>query len=261
MAFIGVNETARKLTGAYVGVDGVARKVTKIYVGVDGVARLVWSFRDPSAFPTLLPRNEWAASHLGRLNYTTDITFLNSYVPTAGDGFRYVCAIDEGKTGSIKLYTVDDYTRHIYIVGNGSGGIYANPDSAFMFSGQGGGVNASISDFTNLRNINGLDLLDTSKVTSMARMFDGDQNLQKLNLTNFDTSNVTKMGAMFCNCSSLTSLDLRSFDTRKVTDMGLFFYNTTNLKTIIVSRSTFSTAQANTTGMFSGCGTYDITYV
>lgn len=41
-AYIGVNNTARKVTKIYVGVNNIARKVVKGYVGVNGVARQFW---------------------------------------------------------------------------------------------------------------------------------------------------------------------------------------------------------------------------
>lgn len=40
--FAGIDNKARKSTGAYIGVDGVARRAKKLYMGVDGKARLCW---------------------------------------------------------------------------------------------------------------------------------------------------------------------------------------------------------------------------
>ena len=77
--------------------------------------------------------------------------------------------------------------------------------------------------------INGLDLLDTSNVTSMSHMFDSALNgmYSELKLgDNFDTSNVTDMSGMFNRCGHSTGfkLDLGSnFDTSKVTNMSYMF--------------------------------------
>ena len=77
--------------------------------------------------------------------------------------------------------------------------------------------------------INGLDLLDTSNVTSMSHMFDSALNgmYSELKLgDNFDTSNVTDMSHMFNRCghSNGFKLDLGSnFDTSKVTNMSYMF--------------------------------------
>lgn len=38
-AYIGINDTARKVKSIYIGVDGIARKVTKGYIGVSGIAQ------------------------------------------------------------------------------------------------------------------------------------------------------------------------------------------------------------------------------
>lgn len=45
--FAGIDNKARKVTGAHIGVDGVARRVKKAYIGVDGVARLAWEAGGP----------------------------------------------------------------------------------------------------------------------------------------------------------------------------------------------------------------------
>ncbi len=73
---------------------------------------------------------------------------------------------------------------------------------------------------------------DTSKVTNMGYMFGrvppgeyagGCSSLTSLDLSNFDTSNVTNMRGMFSECQSLRYLDVSSFDTSKVTDMYAMF--------------------------------------
>lgn len=127
---------------------------------------------------------------------------------------------------------------------------------------------------------------NTSKVTNMSYMFGGLKNLTNLNVTNFNTSNVTDMQGMFSQCENLnsidvsnfntsrvtnmymmfayndglTSLDLRNFDTNKVTNVKSMFQLSRNLKTIYVG-SKWTTANADTTDMFSGCGTSSVTRV
>ena len=41
-AYVGVNDTARKVTNIYAGVDGTARKVIRAYAGVNGLARMIY---------------------------------------------------------------------------------------------------------------------------------------------------------------------------------------------------------------------------
>ncbi len=85
-------------------------------------------------------------------------------------------------------------------------------------------------------------------------------NVTDIDLSNFDTSNVIDMKYMFYYCSALTSLDLRNFDTAKATDMYFMFIGTTAMTQILVSNK-WTTANANTTGMFDRSGVSEVTYV
>ena len=79
-------------------------------------------------------------------------------------------------------------------------------------------------------NLTELDVsgFDTGKVTDMGWMFyaadDHPSKLTKLDVSGFDTRNVTNMNSMFYNCPDLTELDVSGFETGKVTDMGWMFY-------------------------------------
>ena len=88
------------------------------------------------------------------------------------------------------------------------------------------------SKLSNLTTVN-LSSLNTSKVESMAFMFEGTTSLKQLDLSSFDTSNVTNMWAMFRD-SGVETIDLSSFDTSKVTRMDEMFYRS-QIKTIDVS--------------------------
>ena len=74
-----------------------------------------------------------------------------------------------------------------------------------------------------LKQIEGLEYLNTSKVKDMGYMFYDCKALTSLNLKNFNTRNVTKMNYMFSDCWALTSLDLKNFNTKNVTDMSGMF--------------------------------------
>ena len=74
-----------------------------------------------------------------------------------------------------------------------------------------------------LKQIKGLEYLNTSEVKDMSRMFYGCSALTALDLKNFNTKNVTDMSSMFARCWALTSLDLKNFNTQNVTDMSLMF--------------------------------------
>ena len=71
-----------------------------------------------------------------------------------------------------------------------------------------------------LATIEGLEYLNTEKVTNMNSMFSNCPSLTSLDLSNFKTQNVTDMTNMFIACYKLTSLDVSNFDTRNVTNMA-----------------------------------------
>ena len=77
---------------------------------------------------------------------------------------------------------------------------------------------------SNVTQIEGLNKLDTSNVTSMNYLFGNMTSLKSLDISTFDTSNVTNMVAMFSNIKGLTVLDLSNFDTSNVTSMSEMFY-------------------------------------
>ena len=60
--------------------------------------------------------------------------------------------------------------------------------------------------FENLKQIEGIENLNTENVTSMNGMFSGCSNLTELDLTHFNTANVTNMYDMFFGCKSLTTI-------------------------------------------------------
>ncbi|WP_166667245.1 BspA family leucine-rich repeat surface protein [Companilactobacillus nuruki] len=100
-----------------------------------------------------------------------------------------------------------------------------------------------------LTSIDGIDNLDTSKVTNMSGMFSDDLSLKSLNLSNFNTSNVIDMNSMIYNCKSLTYLNISNFDTSKVTDMRLMLGYNSKLSDLDVSN--FDTSKVtDMSGMF-----------
>ena len=99
-----------------------------------------------------------------------------------------------------------------------------------------------------------LDLsgFNTSKVTDMSWMFHGTSGLTSLDLSNFDTSKVTDMSFMFSSCMALTDLDLSNFNTSKVSSMEKMFNWCSRLASIDLS--SFNTSNVTTMkSMFSVC--------
>ena len=104
----------------------------------------------------------------------------------------------------------------------------------------------------NLVNIEGIENLNTEKVTNMALMFASCSDLTSLDVTKFNTANVTTLMSMFSNCSSLKSLDVTNFDTRNVTNMFYMFNNCSGLTSLDVTK--FNTAKVrNMYSMFMNC--------
>ena len=107
-------------------------------------------------------------------------------------------------------------------------------------------------DCNALKQIEGLEYLNTSEVKDMSRMFWGCSALTSLDLKHFNTQNVTNMECMFRRCSALTSLDLKSFNTQNVTDMSSMFDGCKALKTLDLQN--FNTQNVTDMyGMFWNC--------
>ena len=104
----------------------------------------------------------------------------------------------------------------------------------------------------NLANIEGIENLNTEKVTNMELMFANCSTLTSLDVTKFNTANVTTLMSMFSDCSSLKSLDVTNFDTRNVTNMFYMFNNCSGLTSLDVTK--FNTAKVrNMYSMFMNC--------
>ena len=129
------------------------------------------------------------------------------------------------------IYTVN--------VSESSSTVYCPPNSSSLFS----------HGF--LKEID-LSKIDTSKATTMKRMFYDDYQITGLDLSKFNTSNVTNMSGMFYWCRDIRDLNLSGFNTSKVTDMSEMFYYCENLRNLDISG--FDTSKVtNTDNMFYKC--------
>ena len=197
----------------------------------------------------------------------TKIVFQDSINKIEGESESWDISSAKNKTVMARLVpnTDDTTTNTLYIQGNG--GVTANYDSSGLFY--------KFSKLTEIENINLLDTsnvttmtsmfnycsklatlnvskFNTSSVTNMSSMFDGCNSLTSLDVSNFDTSKVTSMYEMFCWCSSLTSLDVSKFDTSKVTNMSYMFGDCSKLTTLDVSK--FDTSNVTDMSyMFRNC--------
>ena len=88
--------------------------------------------------------------------------------------------------------------------------------------------------FYNLKQIEGIENLNTANVTNMISMFSDCFSLTSLYLANFNTEKVTNMSDMFSNCFSLTTIYVSDkFVTTKVSSGAKMFQGCTNLKGFI----------------------------
>ena len=114
--------------------------------------------------------------------------------------------------------------------------------------------------FNNLAQIEGIEYLNTEKVTNMDWMFSGYSNLPSLDLSNFDTRNVTSMRGMFNACKGIGSLDLSNFNTQNVTDMYCMFWGCSELTSLALTN--FDTQNVeNMSAMFIDCSNLTTIYV
>ena len=111
---------------------------------------------------------------------------------------------------------------------------------------------AWFQDFIKLKQIEGIENLNTENVTDMSDMFRFCSSLTSLDVTHFNTGNVTNMSDMFASCSKLTSLDVTHFNTANVKDMSDMFYSCSGLISLDVTH--FNTANVTSMrNMFFGC--------
>ncbi|EHK9949832.1 BspA family leucine-rich repeat surface protein, partial [Enterococcus faecium] len=82
--------------------------------------------------------------------------------------------------------------------------------------------------------------------------FDGNNNLQEIDLRGLDTSNIIKMEVMFRNCTNLKKANFSNIDMSKVTAMDYNFQNCQKLTDVDFS-NTNASALSDTRRMFTGC--------
>ena len=104
-----------------------------------------------------------------------------------------------------------------------------------------------------LKEIKGLNKLNTSKVINMKGLFQECGELESLDLSTFNTSNVIDMSYMFSFCVKLKEIKgIEKFDTIKVTNMESMFKCCKELKSLDLKK--FNTSEVlNMELMFGGC--------
>ena len=198
--------------------------------------------------------------------YNRTVTSIQRSLIAPTESDNAVVVSDSGSASDIYAWFKDG-TIYIY---SDVDKIYMNENSSSLFYGFSKITSLDLSYFDtskvttmskmfrNMDNLETLDLssFDTSKVTSMVEMFDHCNSLHSLNINNFDTSNVTNMDQMFTHCINLESLDVSHFNTSKVTGMSEMFSSTQKLTELDVSHFDTSNVK-NMYYMF--CGSNELT--
>ena len=187
------------------------------------------------------------AKRAGKTKYKKDlistVTLVgNKNVPTTAEA-SWDVSYTNGSNEVIAwvIPNATDGTKYDLYIGADDTSIQAPANSVDLFS-----------NYTNCTEINNLEMLDTSKVTSMMYMFHLCNNLTKVNVSNFDTSKVTTMYGMFGYCNKLTSLDVSKFNTSNVTNMFAMFGSCRSLTSLDVT--SFDTSKVTSMlCMFTDC--------
>jgi surface protein len=165
--------------------------------------------------PTLAPNSTWftqGGTSVKRASIT-QIDIKDSYTPTGTVTSSWDASA--AKDNSVKCYV--EGTK-LTIAGNGSGCIYANADSSWVFSDSG-----KKDYFTSLTIISGGNLLNTTNATSLARCFQSCRSLTTVDVSAWNTSRVTTMMCMFQDCRKISELNVSNWDTGNVTAMTAMF--------------------------------------
>ena len=88
--------------------------------------------------------------------------------------------------------------------------------------------------FNGCQNLEKLDVsnLNTQNSKSLSYMFYGCTKLKEINVSNFKTANCENIANMFYNCYSLEAIDMLNWDMKNIIDCKKLFYYCTNLKNI-----------------------------
>lgn len=195
-------------------------------------------------FPVLAPNNTWytQGGTTVKQSSITEVHIMDTYTPTG----TVVSSWDASaaKDGSIMAYV--EGTK-LTLCGNGSGKIALNPDSSKVFSGD-----STDTRFTNLKIINGGDILDVSNVTDMTKMFNYCKALKSIDVSSWRTANVLTMHTVFQQCNVIDGLDVSNWFTGKVAEMIGMFNQCNALSSLDVSNWDTSKC-TNMRLMFQSC--------
>lgn len=148
-------------------------------------------------------------------------------------------------------YEINDYQEPGWITEHKADIVRVVFDVSFA-SARPKSCNSWFMECEKLEAIDGIENLNTSKVTDMWQMFYNCKSLTSLDLKTFDTHNVLSMSYMFFGCNNLTYLNVSSFDTSNVGNMMWMFAGCWKLTNLSVSNFDMHSVRTML-GMFSSC--------
>lgn len=196
------------------------------------------------AYPVLAPNRTWFSQGgtTTQGSTFTKITIVDSYTPTGDETESWNA--DVNNTGAIKWYKKG---TELIIAGNGSGKIAMNLDSKSLF------YLGKTDTFSNVTQIDGLNVFDTASVSVAQQMFYKMSSLTSLDLDSFFTSpTLANIFGIFMNCSSLTTLKVANWNLTSVYYLQQAFCNCSSLKNLDLS-TWRPTAATYTAKIFMGC--------
>ena len=174
-------------------------------------------------------------------NVTSVIFGLNKDHENIVNSYDGVLLTEEQDVDVYVYYVPNGSNYDIYFLANDD--IYA-PQSCYQIFYNGGAMSS-------LQTLN-LENLNTSRTTSMARMF-RDLPLTTMDLSGLDTSAVTDMSYMFYNCNKMTTLNVTGWDTRNVETTRSMFYFDNKLTDLTGEEGWDLSNLENAQSMFRAC--------
>lgn len=192
------------------------------------------------AHPMLAAKDAWftkgASAESVAKNSITEISVVDSYIPSAGakswDG-------SDGN-GGVTVYVEGS---KLTIAGNGSGCVYANPNSENIFNG-----------FTKMISFES-GALDTSKATTLKKAFYDCTEITHLDLTSWNVEMVKDLQAAFNGMLKVETLLVHNWNTIRLEVARTTFQACVSLEVLDLSGWDFSNI-LNLIGTFSGVANY-----
>ena len=200
------------------------------------------------AIPTLAPNSTWFAPVNGTTRASiTEINIVDSYTPTGNENDSWDASA--AKDGGVMCYVNGTV---LTMAGNGSGKIMANADSYKIF------YNSKTDYFEALTAINGLDVLDTSNVTTLRIAFSRCISLRQLDLSSWNVANLENIAGMCQYCVSLEVVNLTGWGAAKLKETASAFgfygdYGRSKLHTILGIENLDVSQAKNGNSMFQLC--------